>query len=32
MMETSNGSGTEWPSGWREKILCFIGKTMPKNS
>ncbi len=28
-METTKGSGTEWPSGWRGKILLFVGKTMP---
>ena len=30
-IETTNGSGAAWPSGWRPKILCFVGKTMPEN-
>jgi hypothetical protein len=29
-METTNGSGAEWPSGWRGKILLFVGNTMPE--
>lgn len=27
-IETTNGSGAAWPSGWRPKILRFIGKMM----
>jgi hypothetical protein len=31
-METTKGSRTEWPSGWRGKILPIVGKTMPGDS
>jgi hypothetical protein len=29
---SSSAPFAAWPSGWRPKIRCFVGKTMPENS